>query len=118
MTLAVNFFIKTAAAFVYNVGVESAFSESQIDTRIVADTQEELIKHLCGFLDCNDYTINPTEEDASQIEFSKLETGESMTPSVQEVEAWERGEIKLWLVEYSVYVINESPAVLSPVKGH
>ena len=74
-----------------------------IDISFKSRTVKDLIEQAAEFLDCQDFQLNACEE-IGRLDFQKHETFDGTTPTEAELERWKEGKLKLWLVDYSMWV--------------
>ena len=105
--------LKHAEQDVFSEGClpESSFMTG-FDLNIKAETFEGLIQELKIYLG-EYFQIDPMGEDENRIDFQRMENEQGAEPSETEINNWKQGKEKLWLVNYTVYVYEETPADLS-----
>ena len=88
---------------------------TEINARhIQANTVTELIQMINDFAENNDpdaLTLGACAE-PDRIDVQVMETEDGVSASDADLDAWQRGERRLWLACYSFYVVETKPASL------
>ena len=79
-----------------------------------AETVAELVAKLHEFLDSRPgaETLDACDE-PGRIDVEVMETDEGRAATDADLDAWERGELRLWLACYSFYVVQTQPVSLA-----
>lgn len=99
----------------WSEGEEGNGNDYFADNLFTSDSMRGLIEELCKFLGCDDYQLNACDE-IGRIDFVRMETDHAIEPTIAELAAWQRCEIKLWHATYTVYVDRVESERIDPQK--
>ena len=109
-------FHKTAELDDFENGCTGQGSDTYIDSRMHADTLQELQEKIYSFTGCKpeDQKLDACEE-TGRIDCGVMENADGISPTERELDAWRRGECKLWYCVYTAYVeqVSRIPASLT-----
>lgn len=75
-----------------------------IDVSFTDSTVKGLITQVSEFVGANDYYIDPCGDQPDRIGWQLTEDADGLPADDLDVELWEKGKRKLWLVDYSATV--------------
>ena len=108
--------LKHSELDLYAEGCQPETSQStSFELNIKKLTLEGVLKELQSYLG-ESYQINPIGDELNRIDFQRMEDEEGLEATKGEIELWEEGKIKLWLVDYTVYIYKLEDADLSELK--
>jgi hypothetical protein len=99
----------------FEEGCIASYRSDGYSFKIEAETPEALYTKIMAQFDVDrdSLDINACEE-AGRIDVQRTEDAEGNQASATQIEQWKRGELKLYLADYSVYVeeVTRKPATL------
>jgi hypothetical protein len=85
-------------------------SECVMELTFKAGTKQRLLENLVAYFEVpiDNIELNACEE-MGRIDVCRMENSQGLLPSEEESQAWKRGEINLFAVTYTMYVVEQTP---------